>query len=199
MRGYDDSAALLYCLLDLERSAVGVRLIGTAEEFARSEGICLRRPINYCQMIRAASRGTVIKADSSVFACRSGARVLGIDKTDEHNSGGENWARLGLYKNRELSREVRETLHYCRKDQYGVAVGPAETLGTVPDAVVLITRPYNIMRLVQGYAYHFGMPRSIQTMNAMEGDAQKEKIEKKRKDRGIRANIRYRYNYYMDC
>ena len=257
-RSWKESVSLLYCLLDLERRAVGVRLIDSPEEFDRFDGIAMKRPINYCQMVKAASRGAVIKADSEGFACRSGARVLGIDKADPGNGQGENWARLGLYKDSVLSRQVRECLTYSSADKYGVALGPVERLDAVPDAVVLITNPYNIMRLTQGYAYHFGMPKSIrmignqavclectanpfvtgdmnlslrcigtrhkahwensdmacgiprkqfpyvvdgllQTMNAMEGDREKRRIEEKFRAEGIQQDIRYGYNYYMDC
>ena len=258
MRNWQESVRLLYCLLELERSAVGVKLLKTPADFDRFSGIELKKPINYCQMVKAASRGTLLKADSAAFTCRSGARVLGIDKADPANGKGENWARLGLYRDAQISKRVRESLAYSGEEQYGVGLAPLEKLSEAPDVIVLITNPYAIMRLTQGYAYHFGMPSSIrmignqavclecsanpfvtgdmnlsllcigtrhqahwdkadmacgipqeqfpyvvdgllQTMNAMEGDSEKRRIEEKFRAAGIEEEIRYRYNYYMDC
>ena len=94
---WQDSVDKFYCALSLERSAVGISLLRTQEAYDNADAIILKRPINYCQMVAAASRGNSIKAKSEDFKCRSGARVLGIDPTDLKNRHGENWARLGLY------------------------------------------------------------------------------------------------------
>ena len=53
-----DSIATLSCVLDLKRCPVGIRVIKTEEECSSFEGLALKAPINYCQMIVAASRGT---------------------------------------------------------------------------------------------------------------------------------------------
>lgn len=158
---WQDSVDKFYCALSLERSAVGISLLRTQEAYDNADAIILKRPINYCQMVAAASRGNSIKAKSEDFKCRSGARVLGIDPTDLKNRHGENWARLGLYKDAELSREIREELVYLKEECFGVLIEPIEKMNDFPDVIIVVANPYNSMRMIQGYAYCYGMPKSI--------------------------------------
>lgn len=253
-----DCVNKLYCSLDLNRKAVGVTFLKTKEEYDKAEGILLKKPINYCQMVAAAVRGHSIKAKAENFLCQSGVQVFGLGPLDLRNSKGENWARLGLYKDAELSRTVREGLVYLPQENFGVSLAPVEMLEDFPDVVLIISSPYNSMRIVQGYAYSYGMPKSVNlignqavclectarpyavkdmnlsllcigtrhragwkdeemavgipgeqfadvvtglmsTLNQMENDENKKKIEAKLKSKNIPFEIRYGYNYYMDC
>ena len=253
-----DSVNKLSCALELKRKAVGVRLLRTEEAYEKAEGLTLLKPINYCQMVAAATRGNCIKARKEDFKCTSGVRVLGIDPVDLRNSQGENWTRLGLYQDAAVSKEVRSGLTYLTDPCYGVELAPVEKMKDIPDVVILVVNPYNAMRLIQGYAYSYGMPRSINmignqalclectarpigardmntsmlcigtrhragwkddemalgipgeqfvsvvnglmaTLNQMENDANKKVIEQKFQENKISFDIRYGYNYYMDC
>lgn len=156
-----DSVNKFYCALELERSAVGIKLLKTKEEYETVDAIVLKKTINYCQMVAAATKGNCIKAKSEDFKCRSGARVLGIDSEDPKNSHGENWARLGLYKDAGLSKAVRKELAYLKDDYYGVLLQPIEKMNNFPDVILVAANPYNAMRVIQGYAYWYGMPKSI--------------------------------------
>lgn len=248
----------LYCALELDYKPVGINLIKTEDEFYVAVGTKLKVPIQFCQMVRSATRGNIIKCAAKDFSCRSGCRVLGIDKSDPLNSMGENWARLGLYASAVLSKNVREGLTYSKTEQYGVQVGAIEKFDKCPDVVQIISNPYNCMRIVQGYAYYYGEPKSISilgnqavchectarpyvlkdinvslmcigtrhragwrdedmsvgipkeqfvkvvegiwnTINIMESNAKKKLIEEKAKNLGLEINIKYNYNYYMDC
>ena len=253
-----DSVDRLYCTLDLNRSAVGVKLLKTEEEYENAEAISLKRPINYCQMVAAATHKNCIKAKEADFKCQSGIRVLGINPTDFKNSQGENWVRLGLYQDSEVAGTVRKELVYLTEPCFGVLVAPIEKFKDYPDVILVIVNPYNSMRLIQGYAYSYGMPKSINmignqavclectarpigvqdmntsmlcigtrhragwkddemavgipgsqfasvvnglmcTLNQMENDSNKKIIEKKFREKDIPFEIRYGYNYYMDC
>ncbi|MDO4312022.1 MAG: DUF169 domain-containing protein [Eubacteriales bacterium] len=248
----------LYCSLELGRRIVGIKLLKSPDEFEQADAVRLKGAINYCQMVAAAVRGNRIKAKDENFLCRSGARVLGIDPADPKNSRGERWAQLGLYKDEDLSGNIRKELVYSEEKQYGVLVSPIEQMDDFPDVVQIIANPYNCMRIVQGYAYHYGMPKSvnlignqavclectgrpyvlkdmnlsllcigtrhragwnddemavgipgeqiadvadglIRTINLMENDQNKAVIEKKLREKNIPLEIRYHYNYYMDC
>ncbi len=158
---WKEDTAKLYASLDLARRAVGVKLIETEAEFQKTEAIFPKKPIRYCQMVKGASAGHSIKANAGSFSCQSGPRVLGINPADEKNAHGENWARLGLYSSPELSAEIRAGLSYSQKPMYGMLVQPLEKYDKEPDVVVIVTNPYNIMRITQGYAYSYGMPKNI--------------------------------------
>jgi uncharacterized protein (DUF169 family) len=275
----------LYCSLELERRAVGVAFVYSEEAFNREEILLPKKPINYCQMVSAASYGHAMKATKDEIKCMSGCRTLGLSHLDEKNANGENWARLGLYKDETIAKSIRESLTYNKKDVYGIIVKPLEMYEECPDVILIVSVPYQIMRIMQGYAYSYGMPtvnmlgnqaicyeatarvhvtneincsllcigtrhRSSwkddemvvgipkskfidtvsgiwQTINSMESDENKRKIERKLTDRASEKNIakekdttkekdiakeknttdentdalniRYGYNYYMDC
>lgn len=151
----------MYSALKLERKLVGVRLITTAAEFTEIEARIPKNPLNYCAMVKAATGGHTFKATTEHFACKSGPRVLGINPEDTQNSNGETWARLGLYANSTVSSSVRHSLIYSQQKKYGVLVQPLEKFTELPDVIICVTIPYNIMRIIQGYAYHYGIPKNI--------------------------------------
>lgn len=156
-----ESIVKLNALLQLERKIAGVKFIKSEEEYDHTDAIQVERSMNYCLMVASASRGHVVKAREKNIKCQSGVRTLGINPADPKNSNGENWAKLGLYDSRELSKKIRKDLTYVTEPSYGIAVGDAQKMGTDPDVFIIITNPYNCMRLLQGYAYHYGMPGNI--------------------------------------
>lgn len=158
---WKDTVDKLYCGVELERKAVGVELLKDASQFENADAISLKRPINYCHMVAAATKGNRIKARNEDFLCRSAPRALGMESAELHNDHGANWARLGLYKDADLSRKVREELVYAKEARYGVLVAPAEQFEDFPDVILIVSNPYNCMRIVQGYAHHYGMPKSV--------------------------------------
>lgn len=127
----------LYCALELERKVVGINFLATEDDYDKADGIALKKTINYCQMIAAATKGNMIKAKKSDFKCQSGPRVLGMDVDDSRNDHGENWARLKLYNSSKLSSEVREQLSYMEKGYIGVSVAPIEQLNDFPDVTII--------------------------------------------------------------
>lgn len=255
---WKDIVDKLYCVLELDRKAVGMKLLKNEKEFEEADARVLPEPINYCQMVASATRGNRLKASNKDIMCRSAPRVLGIESAEKFNDHGEHWGRLGLYDSYELAAKVREELVYSTEEQYGVLVAPIEQFEDFPDVILIAANPYNCMRIVQGYAYHYGMPKSFnlignqaiclecsgrpyllkdmnisllcigtrhragwrddemaagipaeqfanvvdglfQTVNIMENDHNKKIIDQKLKEHGIPLEIRYHYNYYMDC
>ncbi|WP_419749734.1 DUF169 domain-containing protein [Terrisporobacter petrolearius] len=158
---WHETVKKIYSSLDLDRKVVGIKLFKNQDEFNNEESLLPAKKMNYCLAVASASKGYSIKLEKSKFLCKSGSRVLGIDKTDLKNSNGENWSRLGLYCNSQISYSVREELSYVQDDIIGVTVKPIEAYETIPDVIICISNPYNIMRLVQGYAYYYGMPKNI--------------------------------------
>lgn len=155
---------LFLALIEFKRQPVAVKLLRTKEDFEKSSGREFDGAINYCMMVRSASSGNILKAQSKNFRCRSGCRVMGVDKSDPLNSQGENWARLGLYKDAELSKEIRGSLSYLQEDVYGILIGSIEEFDNIPDVVLIIDVPGNIMRVVQGYSYAYGISPNIATV-----------------------------------
>lgn len=152
----------LYSCLDFDNHVVGVKLLKTEEEFKNSAARAVTGTIHYCGMVKAATVGHILKSPYEGFNCQSGPRVLGINPTDEKNSHGEVWSRLGLYSDSDVSATLREELTYLTEPQYGVLVGPLESFEELPDVALCIVNPYLAMRLVQGYSYYYGVAKNIQ-------------------------------------
>lgn len=160
---FREAAEKLYCLLDLRRRAAGTKLVRSEQEFAEFECPAVRGALNYCQMIKGATNGKVMKAKAENFLCRSGAKALGLDHDDSGNCEGQNWKRLGLYE-ANLCQTVRNDTVYLEEDSFGVIVGELTQMAginAIPSTVTIICNPYNAMRIIQGYAHYFGYPKNI--------------------------------------
>lgn len=164
---FNEKLTNLLCavLPSLNRSVIAVKLIKNEEEYINSNANELNNPINYCQMVKAASTtGAVIKSKENMFKCRSGARALGLDKTDIKNKNGENWTKLGLHKNIDISKKIRQEVEYLDEDNFGVLVAPLEKIEIEPDVVIIVGNPYTMMRVVQGYTYAYGRANNVNIM-----------------------------------
>lgn len=66
---------------------------------------------------------------------------------------------------------------YLTHQAYGLIIGPLQTLQDA-DVVILITEAENVMRIVQGYAYHFDpvVDGVIMTINPVNNKKQKEAL-----------------------
>ncbi|WP_101772235.1 DUF169 domain-containing protein [Peptostreptococcus faecalis] len=160
---YKELVKKIYSILDFEGSIVGIHLIESEEEYKKIEAISLKKTMNYCGMVKAATKGNSIKAKLEDFKCKSAPRVLGIDPEDKYNKKGELWCNLGIYKDSSISESVRSELMYYENDNaVGVYVAPIEKYNEIPDVILFFTSPYNSMRLIQGYTYNFGIAKNIQ-------------------------------------
>lgn len=152
----------IYSVLDFEHRVVGVQLIKTKKEYENIQAIEPSNGMNYCGMVKAACKGHSLKGGVHQFKCKSAPRVLGLDPSDEKNSKGETWNRLGLYCNFQTSQSVREELTYLKEPSYGVLIQPIELFDHIPDVSLFLTNSYNAMRILQGYTYSYGIAKNIQ-------------------------------------
>lgn len=163
-----NSAILAEAILpNLKRKIVAVKFLKNKDDYDRYKAVELRKPINYCQMIKAASSGNIVKATEKDFLCKSGALALGLLDVDEKNSNGENWARLGLHESSKISSEVRKNSGFLAEKNYAVLIGPASSFPDNPDVYIIILEPYSAMRVVQGYTYHYGRNNNISLVGNM--------------------------------
>jgi uncharacterized protein (DUF169 family) len=102
-----------------------------------------------------------VKAKFENFSCLGSARALGILEIDEMVSSGRHYRRLGLYQDLAVAKDVLKDVTMCQHKAYGVMIKPVEEYDEDPDVVIVVSSPYNIMRLVQGYTYIFGCKNSF--------------------------------------
>ena len=68
---------------------------------------------------------------------------------------------MGVYCDLETSKEINDDMVYCKEPSYGIAVETIEDWHSDPDIVLMITTPFNAMRILQGNAYYNGQLKEV--------------------------------------
>lgn len=146
-----------YCALDLERKIVGVKFLHTKEEYEQETAKELKNKMPYCVLVKVAMNGNGRKAKLDVFGCMSAARAFGMVEPDDIWLSGKRYRDDGMYKDLATARKVVRNTSCSTQKAYAVVVKPLEDYKeTEPDVVIIVTHPYNMMRLIQGYTYQYG-------------------------------------------
>lgn len=153
---YKEIVTKANCSLELKHKIVGVKFIYSEEEFRESDAKPLNNRMTYCVLIKLAMMGRSLKANLENFACLSAARALGIIEGDEKWLSGCQYRDRGMYQDLGTSKKVVNNTTNIKQKAYGVMIKPLEEYSSAPDVVIVITNPYNIMRLIQGYTYTYG-------------------------------------------
>ncbi|MDR3589356.1 MAG: DUF169 domain-containing protein [Negativicutes bacterium] len=149
-------------LLDLRRKPVGIKFLLTEADYALSQTAISPAGMPYCTAVKWAGQGRSYKMDVSHCGCFAASRALGMAAVTEDAVSGSRHAKLGVYENLGVSRSVAREMVYCVHKCSGVEIMPLEQyVNSKPDVVILVTTPYNAMRILQGYAYHSGQLSSI--------------------------------------
>jgi uncharacterized protein (DUF169 family) len=142
--------------LKLDRKIVGVKFLFDEDEFKKADVKKLTGKMAYCVMIRTAMTGKAMKAAVDNFGCMGAARALSVVEPDEMSLSGRYYQRLGLYQDLATSKNVQRNMTFCRHKAYGIMVKPVEKYDEEPDVVLIVTNPYNGMRIIQAYTHVFG-------------------------------------------
>lgn len=152
----------LEILLDLKRKAVGVRFLFTENEYEKVEAPLKDGTIPYCTAVRNASKGKSSKLSIESFACLSAARALGLVENDAASKSGKRHSEMGVYENVLISRNIAKDMVYCEHSIYGVEIRQLEEYKEYnPDIIIIVTSPYNAMRVIQSHAYSQGQLKNI--------------------------------------
>lgn len=158
---FQKNLRLFESLIELDRKVVGIKFLYTKEEFEEFPVQPLDGMSPYCTLVRNAGKGKSCKASVENFACLSAARALGIIEVDNGSISGKRHADMGVYKDLCTSRSVAKDMVYCKHKVYGVVIQPLEEYEVEPDILIIVTNPFNAMRMVQGYAYHSGQLKDV--------------------------------------
>lgn len=146
-----------YAVLDLERKIVGVKRVFSKKEFDQYKAKEITRSLAYCVAVKLAMKGISLKMTKDVSGCKGSTRALGLMAPPESFFNGQDGCALGLYESPEIAAEVAGQMKLCPSDAYGIVIQPLELFDTAPDTVLLVGNSYQIMRVVQGYSYFYGM------------------------------------------
>ncbi|WP_188398918.1 DUF169 domain-containing protein [Sporomusa sp. GT1] len=157
-----NAAKWLDILLDLRRKPVGIKFLLTEADYTQSLAKVPQNGMPYCTAVKWAGQGRSYKMDAAHCSCFAASRALGMADITEDALSGSRHAKLGVYENLGVSRAVARDMVYCAHKCAGVEIMPLEQYTTSnPDVVILVTTPYNAMRITQAYAYHHGQLKNI--------------------------------------
>jgi uncharacterized protein (DUF169 family) len=151
----------LKCALNIKRGLVGVKFIFTRDEFDGIEIEPMKGKGSYCFMVKRASMGRPVKANRENLSCGGGAKALGLEAPDNDAVSGRHYHSFKLYNSLGTARAVQEDVTFIGHGIYGVLIRPLGDFDVEPDVVIIILNPYQAMRMVQGYAYHYGALKNI--------------------------------------
>lgn len=156
-----EKISLLHCALELDRKIVGVKFLFSEEDYLGADAKPLSHRLNYCVMVKLATSGRALKAVGDSLACLAGARALGLKESDSLHRSGRIGKKLGLYHDMSTAKQVRDGMSFCDHNAYGIMVKPLDQYVEEPDIVIMVSNPYNVMRVIQGYSYYFGLQSSF--------------------------------------
>lgn len=145
------------CALELDKKIIGVKFLFNQSDYEAADARQVKHKLNYCVMVRLAMSGRAVKATGDDLACLAGARAIGLKEIDAFHKSGQSGKKLGLYHDMATAKSVRDSISYCDHNAYGILVRPLDEFDCEPDVVIIVTIPYNVMRIVQGYSYYYGM------------------------------------------
>lgn len=148
-------------LLETDRLPVGVKFYFSEQEYNKCDVRSVPNRMSYCIMVKHAANGKGFKAHLGHMACMGGAVALGLSKPTEEMNDGTRRMGQGAYKDMVTCRKESKQMVYCKHTAYGVSVVPLEKCEEEPDIVLIITNPFNAMRISQGYAYHYAHMKDI--------------------------------------
>ena len=145
-------------LLNLEMSPVGVALIQKNEEIPAGVKK-IEEGMKHCQMVdRVRSRKEEFLAYLSDQTCKGGAAALGLGHMPPKLASGEFYhEKLKHFKTLEASRNTLKKVPMLEAEStQAVLYGPLEKVSFMPDVVVIICTPMQIMLLTQALLYNEG-------------------------------------------
>jgi len=151
----------LYCALNIKRNLVGVNFIFSQEKFDCVEIKQMKGKASYCYMVKAASSGKHIKSIRDNFSCSGAVRALGLGDFGNDITSGQHYHAFNLYNSLGTAKAVQKNVTYIEHRIYGVVIKPLQDYEIEPEVVIIILNPYQAMRIIQGYAYHYGVHKNI--------------------------------------
>jgi len=157
-----DLNGLYKSYLHIERHIVGVKLVETCQAFDALNMAQKKNASYYCQMVKSAANGKSLKAEYRNFACETSAKILGLEPFYEEEAGIDGWYESGFYATRDVAKTEHQSVRPIPLTILGLSVAPLENYEEYPDILIIMCKPYQAMRLVQGYTYHFGYKKDFQ-------------------------------------
>jgi uncharacterized protein (DUF169 family) len=141
----------------LKTSPVAVKLVSSTQEIP--EGIeRIQEPTRHCQMIdNVRQTGTSFYTLVEDQKCKGGAAVMGLREMDEKLAKGEVYYKLGAFETSNAARRTMQKVPRVPANSVkAVIYEPLEKAEFIPDVVVLIGTPKQMMQISQSLLYKQG-------------------------------------------
>jgi uncharacterized protein (DUF169 family) len=148
-------------LLGLNRAPVGIRLLKTSEALRDSVAPMPEGGLPYCAAVSKAGKGGRYKLGPGNMYCKAGAVALNLVKPDEDRLSGKVYEKFKVYRDGEVCKNIGAGMTYLTEPNAGVEIMPFRDFEQTPDIIIFVANPKTVMRIVQGYAYHFGHLKNI--------------------------------------
>ena len=158
------SVDLIESHLDLDRKPVGIKFFSDKEDFENFEIPQRDRKVTYCNSVQLASKGHSMKLTKENQACPNGAMALKMAQAPEPIINGKGRFSKNMYKDVETSKSINDDMLFLKEQPAGIVVMPLENYKENPDVVIVVSNPYNIMRIIQGHGYFNGYTNNLKTV-----------------------------------
>ncbi len=155
---------LIESYLDLNRKPVGIKFFFDKDEFENFEVPQRDRKVTYCNSVQLASKGSAMKLTKENQGCPNGAMALKMKEIPEPMANGKGRFSKNIYADVETSKSISDEMLFLEKEPAGIAVMPLEDYKEDPDVVVVVSNPYNVMRMIQGHGYFNGYTNNLKTV-----------------------------------
>lgn len=157
--------------LKLEREIVGIHFLVYENDYNKCDAEPTSKINRLCGHVNKANHGMKIKVRLENFSCGGGPNQTGIRPTPECYISGQIMKYTELYQDLAIGRSVCDSYKRIPQKIYGLEIGPLKEMSDA-DVVIIIAMAEQIMRIMEGYAYHFGTPKPFTSVGngAMCGD-----------------------------
>ncbi len=157
MNSFQQISFELESLLVLTRGVVGVKML-TSQSLTRNySGVIPKKPLSYCNAVKGASLGKEIILTKETSGCPGSSRALGfVDARQEYFEGKSGFS-LGLFKDVQVASKVAMQTPIFKHDMQAIVIKPLSKFESEPDVVMVFSNSREMMRLVQGYTFQFGL------------------------------------------
>ncbi len=159
-----ESVDLIESYLELDRKPVGVKFFFDKNGFDNFDLPQREYKVTYCNSVQLASKGQAMKLTKENQACPNGAMALKMKDVPEPMASGKGRFSKNIYHSVEISKSISDEMVFMKEEPAGIAVMPLENYTENPDVVIVVGKPYNIMRLIQGHGYFNGYTSNLRTV-----------------------------------
>lgn len=146
--------------IGLKRQIVGIRFLVYQKDYDASTAEASRGKNRLCGFVNKANYGAKQKVVLDNFSCTGGPNQTGMSLASESHISGQGMKHCGLYSDLGIGKAVCDSFSRIPQKIYGLEIAPLSEMEDA-DVVIILGMAEQIMRVMEGYAYHYGVPKPL--------------------------------------